>query len=140
MSWLVYIASAWLVLAAIIPPVLYIGYGFAMAAKRAHDAGLSPSHVYRIDAALAVPVVLLDGVCNLLILPVVCLDFRPSYAFRKVQFKGYEFWFFELVTERLSRYNEDASEWAYRRWVAKTIAPFLDAKDPKGWHIRKSHP
>lgn len=137
MSWM-YVVWAWLVLAVVIPPVLYVGYGFAMAAKRANDAGLSPSHVYRVDAALAVPVVLLDGLCNFLILPVLCLDFRPSYAFRKVTFKGVTFPFFELVTERLSRYNEDAAEWSYRRWVARTVAPFLDAKDPKGWHIRKA--
>ena len=44
MSWLLYIAVAWLVLAVVTLPVLYVGYGFVMAAKRANDAGLSPSH------------------------------------------------------------------------------------------------
>ena len=135
---LVYIALAWLALAVIIPPVLYIGYGFVMAAKRAKDAGLSHPFVVAVDTVLATFCVLLDGVCNILILPVVCLDFRLSYAFRKVQFKGYEFYFLELVTERLSRYSEDATEWAYRRWIARTVALFVDAKDPKGWHVRRA--
>jgi len=139
-SWLAYIAAAWLVLAVVIPPLLYIGYGFAMAAIRDRDGKLSPPYVAVVDGVLAIPVVLLDGVCNFLILPIVCLDFRPTYTFRKVTFKGFTFPFFELVTERLSRYNEDATEWAYRRWVARSVAPFLDAKDPKGWHIRKTTP
>lgn len=118
---------------------LYIGYGFVMCAKRANDAGLSPSHVVRVDSLLALPVVILDGMYNALILPVLCLDFRLNYAFKMLTVKGVTFPFFELVTERFSRYSEDPNEWRWRRWVALTVAPFLNGKDPKGWHIRKAN-
>lgn len=134
MTWL----YVWLAFATFGALVLYVGYGFVMAAKRANDAGLSSTVVYCVDAFLAFPVVILDGLYNVIILSVLCLDLRPSYAFRTVQVKGVTVPFFELVTERLSRYNEDATEWAYRRWIARTVALFLDAKDPKGWHIRSA--
>ena len=137
MSWPLWLLMAWLAGHIILPPALYIGYGFVMAAKRAKDAGLSLPHVFKTDAILAIPCVLLDGIYNALWLPFVCLDFRPHYAFRMVTFKGVTFPFFELTTERLSRYNEDATQWAYLQWIARVVAPFLDAKDPKGWHVRK---
>ena len=137
MSWLLCIWLAFAVFGALF---LYIGYGFVMAAKRANDAGLSPLHVVRVDSLLALPVVILDGLYNAFCLPVLCLDFRLSYAFKMLTVKGVTFPFFELVTERFSRYSEDKNEWRWRRWVALITAPFLDSKDPKGWHIRKATP
>lgn len=137
MTWLAYVLTAWLAFAILGALALYIGYGFVMSAKRAHDAGLSPPHVYRIDSILALPVVILDGLYNVLVLPVLCLDFRLHYAFRRYQYKGVNLWLFELVTERFSRYSEDPAEWRWRRFIASQAAYFLDAKDPKGWHIRK---
>lgn len=128
----------WLAFATLGALVLYVGYGFVMAAKRANDAGLSSVVVYCVDAFLALPVVILDGLYNVLVLPVVCLDLRPSYAFKTIEVKGVTVPCFELVTERLSRYNEDKKEWRYRRFIAFQVAKFLDAKDPKGWHIRKA--
>ena len=129
---------AWLSFATLGALVLYVGYGFVMAAKRANDAGFSLPVVYQVDAALSIPVVILDGIYNALILPVLCLDFRLHYAFRTIQIKGVTVPCFELVTERFSRYSEDANEWRYRRFIALQVAHFLDAKDPKGWHIRKA--
>lgn len=136
MSWLHYIFATWLIGHIIIPPLLYIGYGFVMCAKRANDAGLSPPHVFRVDSLLALPVVILDGLYNAFWLPVLCLDCRLNYAFKMLTVKGVTFPFFELATERFSRYSEDPTECRWRRWVALTTAPFLDSKDPKGWHIR----
>ena len=137
MTWHYWLLVAWLAGHIIIPPLLYIGFGFVMAAKRANDAGLSRSYVFKIDAILAIPCVLVDGLYNAFWLPFVCLDFRPHYAFRMVTLKGVTFPFLELTTERLSRYNENANEWFIGRWWAAKLAPFLDPKDPKGWHIRK---
>ena len=134
MTWI----YAWIAFATFGALVLYVGYGFVMSAKRANDARLSLPYVYCVDAFLSLPVVILDGLYNVLVLPVICLDFRPSYAFRTVQVKAFTLPFFELVTERLSRYNEDKTEWRYRRFIALHVAHFLDAKDPKGWHVRKA--
>lgn len=127
----------WLAGHIVIPVVLYIGYCAVMAMQRAHADGKTPPHVYTIDALLAVPVVLLDGLYNALWLPFACLDFRPGYAFRLVTFKGVTFPFFELVTERLSRYNEQPDAWRWHKFIAQLITPFLDGKDLKGWHVRK---
>lgn len=140
MSWLAYLITAWLAFAIFGALALYIGYGFVMCAKRAKDDGSSPAHVYRVDSLLAIPVVILDGLYNVLVLPVLCLDFRLHYAFRRYQYKSVNLWLFELVTERFSRYSEDKTEWRWRRWIALTTAPFLDSKDPKGWHVRKEMP
>ena len=134
MTWL----YLWLAFATFGALVLYVGYGFVMAAKRANDAGLSSITVYCVDAFLAFPVVILDGLYNDLVLPIVCLDLRPSYAFKTIQVKGVTVPVFELVTEKLSRYSEDKNEWRFRRFIAFQVAKFLDAKDPKGWHIRKA--
>lgn len=142
MTWLTWSVYAWLAFAILGGLVLYIGYGFVMVAVMARDKkeGASPAYVVKIDALLATPIVLLDGLYNAVVMPVLCLDLRLSMAFRKVTVKGVTLPFFELVTERLSRYNEAATEPRYRRWLARHIAQFLDAKDPKGWHVRKPHP
>lgn len=131
------IALAWLAFGVIGTVVLYIGYGFTMSAVTADDEGRSPRHVYWIDASIAWCFVLLDGLLNAFFYSFICLDLRLSYAFRMVTAKGVTFPFFELMTERLSRYNEDPAEWWWRRQVAAFFAPFLDGKDKKGWHLRK---
>lgn len=133
MIWLLY----WLAFGVIGTVVLYVGYGFTMAADRADEDGLSPRHVYLVDFCIASVFVLIDGLLNAFFYSFFCLDPRPSYAFRRVKVKGYSIWFFELMTERLSRYNEDPAEWWWRRKVAAAFASFLDGKDKKGWHIRK---
>ncbi|MFN5348812.1 MAG: hypothetical protein ACK5A0_04645 [Polaromonas sp.] len=134
MNWL----CIWLIGHIVIPPVLYVGYGFVMSAVRDRDAGVSPRYVAVVDGVIAIPLVLLDGAYNALWLPFVCLDPRPHYAFRLVRFKGVMIPFFELATERLSRYNEQPSAWAWHKFIARKVAPFIDRKDPKGWHIRKA--
>lgn len=128
----------WLVLALVGIPVLYMGYGFVTSAMRARDAKVNPSpdYVVKVDSVISTFFILLDGLLNVLVFPFLCLDFRPSMAFRLVTVKGYTFPWLELVTERLSRYNEDPTEWPPGRFVARLFAPFLDAKDPKGWHVR----
>jgi hypothetical protein len=137
MSWSLWILSVWMLGHILIPPVLYYGYGFVMAAQRAGIEQRSLPHVVQLDTALAVPVIVLDGAYNAFWLPAICADPRPWYSFRMVKVWGMSFPFFELVTERFSRYNEDAHEWKYRRKIAGFVADFLDGKDFKGWHIRK---
>lgn len=137
MTWLQILLIAWLAGHIIIPPVLYYGYGFVTAAQRAEIDGKSPPHVVMVDKALSIPIILLDGAYNALWLSFLCLDPRPHYAFRMVTFKGVTFPFFELATERFSRYNEQPDAWRWHKFIAQTVAPFLDGKDPKGWHVRR---
>ena len=132
MSWLLY----WLTFGIVGTAILYVGYGFTMSAIDADKAGRTPRHVYWVDALIAWCFILLDGLLNAVFYTFFCLDLRPSYAFRLVTVKGVTFPFFELMTERLSRYNEDPAEWWWRRKVAGFFAPFLDGKDRKGWHLR----
>lgn len=140
MIWISIILYVWLWSFVIVPPVLYVGYGFVMAAMRARDLpeNPSPAWVVKIDAVIAGFFILLDGYYNAFCLPFLCADFRPSMAFRTVTRFGVTFPVFELMTERLSRYNENPTEWAYRRAYARALAPLLDAKDPKGWHLRQA--
>lgn len=132
--WLLY---AWLAFGVIGTPVCYVGYGFSMCADLADEQNRTPRHVYYVDFFIATVFVLLDGLLNAVFYSFFCLDFRPSYAFRMVTVKGVSFPFFELMTERFSRYNEVPAEWWWRRKVAAFFAPFLDGKDRKGWHIRQ---
>lgn len=117
---------------------VYVGYGFVMAAHRAEKEGRSPRHVYLVDSAIATKYIVWDGLLNAVFYSGLCLDRRFSNSFRMVTRWGVTFPVFELITERLSRYNEDPTEWWWRRKVAAFIAPFLDGKDPKGFHIRKA--
>lgn len=139
MIYLQYALYVWLWSFVAVPPVLYVGYGFVTSAMRARDAEVdpSPAYVVKVDSVISGFFILLDGLLNAVVFSVLCLDFRPSMAFRMVTAGGYTFPWFELITERLSRYNEDPTEWPPGRFVARVLAPFLDAKDPKGWHIRK---
>ncbi len=136
MSWHYWLLISWLAGHIIIPPLLYVGYGFVAGAQWALIDGRSPPHVALVDKALSIPIVLLDGMYNAFWLPALCLDPRPHYAFRMVTFKGLTFPFFELVTERFSRYNEQPGAWRWHKFIARTVAPFLDGKDYKGWHLR----
>lgn len=117
--------AAWLLLAVPGALVMYVGYGFAMSAKRARDDAVNPSpkHVVVVDSLIAFPFIVLDALLNLIVMPVICLDFRPGRAW-------------DLITGRLCKYNADPQEWAYRRWIADLVAAFLDAKDPSGDHIK----
>lgn len=133
MTWLL----AWLAFGVIGTAVLYVGYGFSMCADLADAQKRTPRHVYVVDMFIATIFILLDGLLNAFFYSLFCLDPRPSYAFRMVTVKGLTFPFFELMTERFSRYNEAPAEWWWRRKVAAFFAPFLDGKDRKGWHIRK---
>lgn len=132
--------KVWLWSFIVVPLPLYIWYGSVMSSVRARDLKVnpSPSWVVKLDLALAIPAVLLDGYYNAFCMPFLCLDPRPRMAFKMITYKGVTFPAFELITERLSRYNENLSEWIVGRFWAKWIAPALDAKDPKGWHIRPS--
>ena len=83
MSTLLYIFAVWLAFAVLGAVLLYIGYGFAMSAVAARDKKLTPSpaHVVRLDVILVMPIIILDGLYNAVIMPVLCLDLRPSMAF-----------------------------------------------------------
>lgn len=134
MTWLI----AYCIGQLLLPIVLYVGYGFVMAAKRAEKEGLSSPLVIKVDLVLAILATLLDGAYNAFWLPILCLDFRLNYAFKMITYKGVTFPFFEVATERLSRYNEQLDAWVWHKFVARHVKPFLDGKDPKGWHIRKA--
>ena len=113
----------WLVFGLVGTLVLYVGYGFAMAAKRARDLRLSQAWVVGVDAVIALPFLLLDFLLNLLFFSVLLLDFRPRYSFT-------------LITARLCRYSEDPDERKFRKATADFFAAFLDGKDPSGDHIK----
>jgi len=136
-----YLALAWLAFAVIGGLALYVAYGFVMSAivdrKRARAAGVEFGIVERIDGVIAVPAVLLDGLINVLVLPIVCLDFRLKGWFKIVTYRGMTFPFFDLVTARLQGYHDDPKAWRYHKWIAKIGVQFLDRKDPKGWHVAK---
>lgn len=138
MTWLLYVFLGWLSFGIIGTAVLYVGYGFTMSAIRAEKDGLSPRHVYYVDAVIAWFFILLDGLLNAFFYSGFCIDPRPRFAFRTVTVRGVTFPFFELMTERFSRYSEKTDELWWRRKVALFFALFLDGKDPKGWHIRPS--
>lgn len=118
-----YLFAVWLAFGLLGSVALYVGYGFAMAAKRARDLGLSQPWVVAVDMAVALPFLLLDFLLNLLFLSVLMLDFRPSHSLT-------------LVTKRLCRYSLDPEERRFRKWTADFLAAFLDGKDPSGDHVK----
>jgi hypothetical protein len=139
MTWWQWLLLVWLALAVIGIPALYIGYGFSMSALAASKKKENPSPrwVIKIDSALVAFFTALDALLNVVVFPFLCLDHRLSMMFRTTTKLGITFLVPELITERLSRYNENPNEWEYRRDHARFFAPLLDAKDPKGWHLRQ---
>ena len=113
----------WLAFGLVGSLALYVGYGFAMSAKRARDAGVSQRKVVVVDGCLALPFILLDALLNVFFYSIITLDFRPEYTLN-------------LVTGRLCRYNADPNERHFRRCIADAAAAFLDGKDPSGDHIK----
>lgn len=135
MNYLYAVAAAWLALTIIGIPTLYIGYGFVMCAKRAHEAGLSPGWVVKVDTAIAVPFVLLDALLNLFSFSVLMLDFSAASMVKQVEIRGRKYWVPNLVTGRLNGYLRNRSERKFRRDTAYTFADLLNAKDPSGRHL-----
>ena len=121
-SALILAAQIWLAFALIGIPVLYVGYGFVMSAKRANDLKLSQKKVVVVDACIAVPFVVLDVLLNVFVFSVLSLDFRPRYTFT-------------TITHRLSLYSADPNERLFRKGLADLAAAFLDGKDPSGDHV-----
>jgi hypothetical protein len=143
MIWL-YLVLAWLAFAVVGGLVLYVSYGFVMSAiadrTKARAAGVEFGLVEKVDAVIAAPFVLLDGLLNVLVMPVVCRDRRLKGWFRMVTYRGLTFPFFELVTARLIGYHEDPDERTFRKQIAGIGVLFLDRKDPKGWHVARPKP
>jgi hypothetical protein len=127
--------AAWLALLGPGSVKMYIGYGFVMSAIAAQKSGKSDPWVVKLDTAIALYFIAWDALLNLVVYPVVCLDLRPKSLFKKVIYKGRTIYLPELITGRLSRYNEDPDEWQWRRAVANFGAGLLDGKDTKGDHI-----
>ena len=125
----------WLTFGIVGTMVLYVGYGFAMSAKRARDAGLSPKIVVIVDGSVSFVLVILDALLNLLFYSVVCLDFRVKGWLHFIKLFGFDFIAPELITERMRLYYVNPDEWVYRKYISSIFGKFLDAKDPKGWHI-----
>jgi hypothetical protein len=121
--YLMWTAIGWLASAIIGIPLLYIGFGFAMSAKRARDEKKSQRKVVYVDGFIAFWFVLLDAYLNVFVFTVLCLDFRPKQTFT-------------LITGRLCQYNASPDERAFRRWFADVFAAFLDGKDPSGDHVK----
>ena len=113
----------WLSFAILGTFVLYVGYGFTMAAVNAKDKGLSSKPVFYVDCAIALFFGILDLLLNLIVYSVICLDFRPKY-------------WFTTISWRMTFYNQDENEWRYRRAIAAIFEAFLDGKDPSEDHIR----
>lgn len=115
----------WLLLLVIGTLTLYIGYGFAMSAKRARDEGKSQRKVVFFDTALSIPFLLLDVFLNVFFYSFICLDFRFSYVFT-------------TISSRMSKYNKNNTERSFRRKIASLFGAILDGKDPSGDHIEGS--
>jgi hypothetical protein len=104
--------------------VTYIGYGFAMSAKRAKDDKISQRVIVKIDSALVLPFFLLDIALNVAFWSVWMLDFRPKA-------------WLNTLTGRFCWYNSRATEEkAWRLWMTHLWAAMLDGKDPSGDHIK----
>lgn len=115
----------WVLLATVGRVVLYIGYGFVMAAQHARkrtDVRPSSPWVVKVDTFIAIPFVALDILINIFVDSVICVDFRPRYVFA-------------TITSRLSAYNREDT-WKLRKWWAELHNELLDAKDPDGDHIK----
>ena len=120
-------ATCWLGLAVVGIVVMYVGYGFAMAGKRARDLGRSQRLVVVVDVLIALPFVVLDALLNLFVFSVLFLDVRPKALFT-------------LVTGRLCFYNTNPNERAWRLWLTHIFAAFLNGKDPDGNHVKGEVP
>ena len=119
--------AGWLTFAIVGIVVMYVGYGFAMAGKRARDLGLSQRRVVVVDVLIALPFVVLDALLNLFVFSVICLDFRRKALFT-------------LVTGRLCFYNANPNERAWRLAITHFLAAFLNGKDPDGAHVKGEVP
>lgn len=117
-----WILACWFALFVFGTLVLYIGYGFVMAAKRAYDEGKSQRKIYLLDLTISTCFMLLDVFLNIVIYGFICLDFRFKY-------------WFTTMSVRFSMYDLDDNEWIYRKYVASVFAAGLDGKDPSGDHI-----
>lgn len=115
--------ACWLAFALLAVPLVYIGYGFAMAAKKARDMGLSQKNVVIVDGLIVLPFFILDVLVNIIVFPVLCLDLHPRRTFT-------------TVTSRLCQYNENPHTWRLRKFWADVFAAFLDGKDPDGDHVK----
>jgi hypothetical protein len=115
--------TCWFAFTAVAVPLVYIGYGFAMAAKKARDMGFSQRKVVIVDGLIVLPFFILDVLINMLVLPVLCLDLHPRRTFT-------------TVTSRLCQYNADQKTWRLRKFWADFFAAFLDGKDLDGDHVK----
>ncbi|MES2685730.1 MAG: hypothetical protein V4706_02850 [Pseudomonadota bacterium] len=118
MIWLGIAVAAWLTFALIGIPTLYIGYGFAMAAKRARDDKENPSQavVVKVDGLIVFPFIVLDVLLNIFVVSVLMLDFRRKHTLN-------------MVTGRFCLYSADPGERAFRRWTTVLLAAFLNGKE-----------
>lgn len=123
LHFLPWVVGAWAISAVVGILVLYVGYGFAMSAKRARDEKRSQRKVVAVDVFIAFWFVLLDAYLNLFVFSILCLDFRKKQTLT-------------LVTGRLCQYNANPDERAFRRWYSDVFAAFLDGKDPSGDHVK----
>lgn len=152
MAWL-YAFIAFMVLIVLAHIVLYTGFGFVYKAKEAealrdeYGVRVQPSIVYKVDAILALFIVLLDALLNMFYV-LLMLDFRLSrlvVPVRRVNSRkilgfdtpAFNVWVPQLVTGRLCGYLADADEYRWRKNWACIVAIFLNTKDPG--HIKGAY-
>jgi hypothetical protein len=114
--WLGLGSAAWLVYAIVLTVLVYYGYGFSMAGRHAMLNGESQGVVVKVDTALSYPVVGLDALYNLTVLPVVMIDFRWRHTWN-------------LATGRFNLYTSTPGERHFRVWLSNVYAAFLNGKD-----------
>lgn len=129
----------WLAFGFIGTVVLYIGYGFVMAAGRAAKEGRTQRVVYWLDVCIAAVAILLDALLNLFFYSFLMLDFRPKTMFKRKVFKGRGVWLPNLVTGRMDVYGLDPNERRFRRLTAAFFEALTGGKDMRGFHIKGAH-
>ncbi|HYW57665.1 MAG TPA: hypothetical protein VE934_11935 [Polaromonas sp.] len=139
-----YIALAWLANGFIGTALLYIGYGFVMAAKFGRDrkdvAYRSQRKIIWFDGFLALVVILWDAWMNYSFYAWITLDLRPKTLFVRKVFKSRTVWLPQLVTGRMDAYGLDPAERPFRRNIAAFIAALTASKEQRGYHVKGTFP
>ena len=137
MTTLLIVLAVWLAVGVFLSLAVYVGYGFVMCAVYARDRkdNPSPHRVLMLDALIALPCVIADGLLNIGWGWALFADPDPRHMFKLAKFKGVTIIVPELITGRCSAYGRNTNERAFRRNIAGFIEHFLMSKDPKGFHF-----
>lgn len=98
---------------------LWIFYAAVMCLKHAKIKGLLNKPLTILGTPVLAVGYVLDALLNITVMTVICLEIPQELT----------------ISARLKRYNNDLSEWWWRRKVAAIFEPILDPLDPSGNHI-----